>query len=179
MNSRNRKPLMLLLVVFLAPFLTALLVLQLGWYQGGATNKGQLLSGLHYRSLAQPNPVEQQWQMLYLLPSQCDAGCEDRLTAMQKVLQALGRERDRVNAVVFYHQQRPELAQVLMEKGFLLARANDAVKSALTEQTLVIVDPLGQWVMGYGAVQGQGAQILQGKHLLADMRKLLKLSRVG
>jgi hypothetical protein len=49
----------------------------------------------------------------------------------------------------------------------------------LTEQRLVIVDPLGNLVMQYDNVIGHDANIAQGKAMIADLRKMLKLSRVG
>jgi hypothetical protein len=63
--------------------------------------------------------------------------------------------------------------------GFDQVNANQALATMLTEQRLVIVDPLGNLVMQYDNVIGHDANIAQGKAMIADLRKMLKLSRVG
>ncbi len=184
MNSHNngtaRRTLWLLLAAFLLPVILAYLYLTQGWYQGGATNKGQLLSGLSYDSLAADNPGARQWQMITLLPPVCEATCLDRLAMMQQAHIALGREQDRVVPLVYLTgQSDPRILPQLAEHALSTAQADDAVVTALNEHALVVVDPLGQWVMAYPAVSDTEAQIQQGRDLLSDLRKLLKLSRIG
>ncbi|TKB56252.1 hypothetical protein [Ferrimonas aestuarii] len=180
MNSRNRYTLLILSGVFIAPVLLAYLYLSQGWYQGGVTNKGTLLANTNYHTFNQANPAEQHWQLLTLLPSDCRQVCEDTLTAMQQTLLALGREQDRLVPVVFHEQQvDTKLEQHLSARRFEFEVANGATATALAPYNLVIVDPMGQWVMAYPLVEDKEQQILQAKDVLADLRKLLKLSRIG
>ncbi|BDY03129.1 hypothetical protein [Ferrimonas sp. YFM] len=177
MNSRA--PLILLLLAFVVPVAAAYLVLNQGWYQGGSTNKGTLLDSLDYQAMAQSNPAERQWQLLTLVPAHCDAQCEDRLTALQQIHVALGREKTRVVPVLYLQQGQSEATRLLSERGFATAKANEQISQWLQRYPLVIVDPMGQWVMGYEPAEGREQQIAQGKALLTDLRKMLKLSRIG
>ncbi|AVV84383.1 hypothetical protein SPWS13_2638 [Shewanella putrefaciens] len=43
---------------------------------------------------------------------------------------------------------------------------------------MIIVDPLGNLVLRYPQAHSKEAHLAQGKALIADLRKLLKLSRV-
>lgn len=184
MNSHNngtaKRTLWLLLAAFTLPVVLAYLYLTQGWYQGGATNRGQLLSGLSYDSLSVANPAQRQWQVITLLPAQCDADCLDRLAMLHQAQIALGREQDRVVPLVYLTAESdPAIRGELASRSLHIANAEAAVEEALMQNGLVVVDPLGQWVMGYPAVAGTEAHIQQGRDLLSDLRKLLKLSRIG
>jgi len=181
MTSRRLKsarPLALLLLAFLLPVVLAKLVLSQHWYQEGATNKGKLLpDNLSYASLGMNNPKPRQWQVLYLLPSNCDAFCRERLYLLQQSHTALGQDRDRVIPLILLNDVSDNDA--LKDSTFTTARVNSAMGQLLADQKLLIVDPLGNLVMSYPAQHQGESQLLQGKALLADLRKLLKLSRVG
>ncbi len=181
MNSQKKsgaRPLILLFVVFILPVAAAKLVLSMDLYQGGATNKGELLtSNTSYTSLEMDNPKPKEWQLLYLLPAQCTQQCQDHLYILQQSHIALGREKDRVNTLILLSEKSDVAA--LEEYQFETANANGAMANMLMNQQMIIVDPLGNLVMRYPAVSGLDAQILQGKSLISDLRKMLKLSRVG
>ncbi|MBY6187881.1 hypothetical protein KUV89_14780 [Marinobacter hydrocarbonoclasticus] len=184
MNSHNngtaKRTLWLLLAAFILPVVLAYLYLTQGWYQGGATNKGQLLDNLSYQSLSAGNPAEQQWQVITLLPARCDQTCLDRLATLRQTHIALGREQERVVPMVFLTDQSdPQIRTQLSEHELISAPAEPAVAAALASASLIVVDPLGQWVMAYPLVADTDAQIQQGRDLLSDLRKLLKLSRIG
>lgn len=181
MNSPKKsgaKPLILLFLVFVLPVAAAKIVLSLDLYQGGATNKGELLPiGTSYHSLGMNNPKPKEWQLLYLLPKKCDQQCQDHLYILQQSHIALGRNQDRVHTLILLSQDSDPLA--LASYSFQTAEANKAMMSLLDRQQMIVVDPLGSLVMRYPAVNGMDKQIMQGKSLVADLRKMLKLSRVG
>lgn len=169
-----------LMLAFALPIALAYLFLTLDWYRGGATNRGQLLMDVSYQSLKQTNPAERQWQIITFLPERCDTHCQDRLTTLRQAHIALGREQDRVVPLVFTQgTSDPDWQNQLSDQSFQLADANQAVIEQFNGVALAIVDPLGQWVMTYPLVDSQEDQIQQGRDLLADLRKLLKLSRIG
>ncbi|MBY5994036.1 hypothetical protein [Ferrimonas balearica] len=179
-SGTAKRTLIVLLAAFVLPVALAYLFLTQGWYQGGTTNRGQLLDGLSYQTLSVANPAERQWQIITLLPDQCRAACQDRLAAVRQAHIALGREQDRVVPLVYLTEHSdPTLQAQLTEHQLAAAPASPALQAALAGHALVVVDPLGQWVMAYPAVADQPAQIQQGRDLLADLRKLLKLSRIG
>lgn len=177
LQSKGRKNLILLLLAFLLPVIAAKLVLSFNLYNGGVTNKGQLLNSLSYTTLAMANPKPQEWQLVYQLPQHCDAICEDRLYILQQSHIALGRNQDRVHPIIMVSQQSDVAA--LANFDFITATPSAALSQQLNMQQLVIVDPLGSLVMSYPQTHDHQAQIMQGKALVADLRKLLKLSRIG
>ena len=180
MNSpkkNGKKTLILLLLAFVLPVMAAKIVLSFDLYQGGATNKGQLLDSISYTNLAMTNPQPQEWQLLYQLPSHCDAICEDRLYILQQSHVALGRNQDRVHTIIMVDQHSD--TDALTGFDFVTATPSKQLSKLLNQQELVIVDPLGSLVMSYPIAEDHQAQIMQGKALVADLRKLLKLSRIG
>ncbi|WP_299797765.1 hypothetical protein [uncultured Shewanella sp.] len=181
MNSPKKsgfKPLIILLLVFILPVAVAKVVLSLNLYNGGATNGGELLSpATSYASLSMENPKPREWQLLYLLPAHCDALCQDRLYILKQSHVALGREQSRVHTLIMLAENSDTSA--LTSHSFATVTANSAMVEMLNDQQMIIVDPLGSLVMRYPKVSGRSKQISQGKALVKDLRKMLKLSRVG
>lgn len=182
MNSQNQvktksRALGFLLLAFIAPVVLAKLVLSLHLYHGGATNHGELISPeTSYASLGLDKPKPEEWQVLYLLPSQCDETCHERLYILRQSHIALGKDQTRVEPLILV-QPNSDLS-ALAQFSFNTAPINPALVNWLDGQQLIIVDPLGSLVLRYPRVQGRDAQLTQGKALVADLRKLLKLSRV-
>ena len=183
MNSQpkgNHKTLVLLLLAFVIPVALAKLVLSLDLYHAGATNKGELLtSEISYQNLLMDNPKPHLWQVLFLLPTHCDAQCEERLYFLNQSYTALGRDRDRVHPLIALQDHSDTSVLSKLNIQFETIQANPSLSKLLTQQQLIIVDPLGNLIMQYTAVEGREANISQGKALIADLRKMLKLSRVG
>ena len=183
MNSqpkKNNKALILLLIVFVLPVAVAKLVLSFDLYQAGATNQGVLLvNDINYSNLAMTNPKPHSWQMLYLLPDTCEQACKDRLYVLHQSYIALGKDRDRVSPIILVSRNSDINTLKQLDISFQQVPANNALAALLTQQQLVIVDPLGSLIMQYDQVIGRDANIAQGKAMIADLRKMLKLSRVG
>lgn len=180
MNSptSGARPLLLLVAAFALPVVLAKLVLSQHWYTEGVTNKGQLFaSPTSYQSLGAANPLPERWQILYRLPEHCDASCEDRLYLIKQSYTALGAERGRVAPVILLSRSADKA--VLNDDFFVTATLPSELEPLLSDQALILVDPMGTLVMSYPRVDGREANITQGKAMLADLRKLLKLSRVG
>jgi hypothetical protein len=181
MNSQTRngnKTLLILLLVFILPVAVAKLVLGMDWYHGGATNQGELIEPqIDYATLDMANPNPRLWQVIYLLPSQCQEICRDRLYILHQSHIALGRDQDRVKTLILTREDSD--LQALVGMDFTTAAASGALIEFLDEQQLVVVDPLGSLVLRYGAISGRDAQIRQGKAIIGDLRKMLKLSRIG
>lgn len=163
-KGRSKRTLWLMVAVFVLPVVAAALVLNLGWYQGASTNNGQLLSGLSYQQLAQPNPATNRWQIVTFVPADCDNACQQHLNQLSQAHIALGREQPRVIAIAYGSG-----GATVPERFTHIA--SSALKSELAPYGMVVVDPWGQWVMGY--------QVGQAREMLLDLRKLLKLSRIG
>ncbi|MCC4833836.1 hypothetical protein BCU84_06130 [Shewanella sp. 10N.286.51.B7] len=184
MNSpvkpKNNKALFALVLVFILPVAVAKLVLSMDLYNGAATNKGQLIPPeVSYQSLSMENPHPQSWQLLYLLPKDCLEQCQQRLYVLHQSHVALGKHQDRVSPIIML---QPDSDTAILEKlkvPFETANASQAIIAMMTEQQMIIVDPLGSLVMEYPGIIGEQENMDQGKSMIADLRKLLKLSRVG
>ncbi|RLV59201.1 hypothetical protein D5018_13370 [Parashewanella curva] len=177
-NQSSRKQLLLLAAVFALPIIAAQLFLSLDLYKGGSTNKGELLpSSLSYQSLNMDNPNPGKWQMLYQMPADCQQACQQQLHLLQRSFIALGKEQDRVQPVVILSSGSDE--SLLKQFNFVTIKATSDLPNYLSRQQIITVDPLGKWVTRYELKTDPHDQVMQSKAMLNDLRKLLKLSRVG
>lgn len=178
----DKRVLWLMLVIFVLPVIAAKLILSMHWYQSGVTNHGQLIDPrLHYQDLQLKNPSVHTWQMAYLLPQQCGEICQQQLHLLKQGHIALGKDQPRVVPVVIVATQ--DDLNVLKDSGFVLLFAPQLWRQpsmqSFAAQDFVLIDPLGQWVMRYPTVINKNDLPDELKGLLADLRKLLTLSRVG
>jgi hypothetical protein len=168
-----------LVVMFALPAIIAKTVLSQHWYQSGVTNKGELIEPVAtLESLGIANPYQQsQWQLGYVIPPECDEFCQQQVYLLGQSHLALGKYQQRVQPVLLVTGQS---AAIEMEKGkYAQLMVNQEFEQIVHPFEYVIVDPLGQLVMRYPRVESQSELVSQSKGLLADLRKLLKLSRVG
>jgi len=176
--------LLLLLSAFLLPVVLAKLVLDLNWYQGGVTNRGELL----------PTPLASdwlgqtgKWQLVYLMPDECDELCVGALFNLRQIPQAVGAEQDRVSSVLLVAEATlPHLSADTDSQiqGVDQILVPDHVIEQLRTleygaRAIYIADPLGNVMMAYPLVKGQTAILAQGKDLLRDLKRLLKVSKIG
>ena len=177
--TRSRLIFLALICVFALPALLAKLVLSQNWYNSGVTNKGRLIDpNTSFSSLGVDNPYSgEQWQLGYVIPQQCEAMCQKQLFLLKQSHTALGKYQQRVAPVVL--ASRLSDPQVLGNISFPVVAINDAFVQVVHGFEYVIVDPRGQLVMRYPKVESINDLVAQSKGLLADLRKLLKLSRVG
>ncbi|TVO35741.1 hypothetical protein FOF44_11575 [Vibrio algivorus] len=178
----GKKVLLLMLLIFALPVIAAKLILSMNWYQSGVTNHGVLIdSQLHYQDLGLTNPARHTWQMAYLLPQDCAEICQQQLHLLKQSHIALGKDQPRVMPVVIAANEK-DLTR-LQDSGFVLLAAPELwgqlEMKSFAGQDFVLIDPLGQWVMRYPTAINQDELSDELKGLLADLRKLLKLSRVG
>ncbi|MGL5358807.1 MAG: hypothetical protein ACRDBI_03685 [Shewanella sp.] len=175
-TSSSPKVLGLLLLSFITPVLIAKAVLSLNWYHGGVTNHGELIQPpTSYLSLGL-NIQPHQWQLLYLLPANCEAACRERLYILRQSHRALGPDQPRVAPIILLSPESD--IRALEGVNLRTQPLPPSLKPWLDKQQLLIVDPLGSLVLRYPQVDGAQAHLAQGKGMVADLRKLLKLSRV-
>ncbi len=176
--TKGRLVLISLVCLFALPAIIAKLILTQGWYQSGATNRGKLIEP--YTTLEQLGQVSPQavhgWQLVYVVPNQCEAQCQQQLYLLKQSHIALGKYQERVVPILWTSEtsKTSDLAEIPIEKMIM----NAAVKQKVVQGQMIIVDPLGQLVMSY-TPQPDEDLVKLSKDMLADLRKLLKLSRVG
>ncbi|EGU33755.1 hypothetical protein VII00023_05677 [Vibrio ichthyoenteri ATCC 700023] len=177
--TRGRMMLLALIFVFALPALLAKLILQQQWYTSGVTNKGTLIDpNTSFASLGVDNPYfGERWQLGYVMPEKCDALCLEQLHLLKQSHTALGKYQQRVEPVILLSSGSDQ--QAIAQIDFPVVPINSAFEQVVDSFEYVIVDPRGQLVMRYPKVDSADNLVAQSKGLLADLRKLLKLSRVG
>ena len=224
--NKNRRSLILLLIIFALPIILAKLSLDNQWLEQGVTNKGTLLkNNLTLSQLGIDRPeFTSQWLIIYHQPTPCFPNCEQILTTVYNSYVALGKDKPRVSTVLltnegYFSQPNPtsshsELQHTSPKKEdhildkywkviqpspqaieLLQQAGND---EAMQEPQVYIVDPLGNIILRHAlplphqqlqlqlertavsSINNQYHQLhLSGKAILADMKKLLKYSKVG
>jgi cytochrome oxidase Cu insertion factor (SCO1/SenC/PrrC family) len=125
--------------------------------------------------------LQGKWSLVYLGGDDCAEACQARLVLARQVRLALNQNRGRVQRVYV----APSAAAAARARETLVAEHPDLVILAETEpraaaaffgaadpDALYLVDPLGNWLMTY-------AGVVEHKGLHRDLKKLLRVSRVG
>lgn len=173
--TKGRIVLLSLIVLFALPAVIAKVVLSQGWYETGVTNRGELVEPYTtFEQLGQTSPLsEKGWQLAYVLPSDCQEQCQQQLHLMQQSHIALGKYQERVVPVIWTSKPSESTSGTM-----IVMQMNDSLSEKVQAGQMLIVDPLGQLVMAYTPEANEDLVQLS-KDVLADLRKLLKLSRVG
>lgn len=173
--TKGRIVLVSLICLFALPAIIAKVVLTQGWYETGVTNRGELVEPyITLEQLGQPSPLDEKaWQLAYVLPPECKEQCQQQIHLMQQSHIALGKYQERVVPVIWTSEETNNVAQ-----SIVVMQMNDSLSSRVKAGQMLIVDPLGQLVMSYTPEANEDLVRLS-KDVLADLRKLLKLSRVG
>ena len=98
----SRLTLIVVAVLFLTPFIVALVLNRMGWHPAGGRNNGQLVEppqllgdlSLRGRDDGDALPLrnaDHRWTMLVRVPAACDDACEARLDELHRVRLSLGR----------------------------------------------------------------------------------------
>ena len=179
-----------LFLLFFGPLAVALfLYYGTDWRPGGSGNHGTLVDP--------PRPTPQvslpgadglpagdgflrdRWSLVYVARSACEEACRDALYNGRQMRLALGRRMDRLTRVYLFTGQAPAAEFIAAEHPDLqVVRASGPEGEALLaafpgqEEGYWLVDPLGNVMMRYPADQPP-------KGMMEDIKKLLRLSRIG
>jgi hypothetical protein len=124
--------------------------------------------------------LEQQWLLLYNLPSDCQSHCEQALEKIHNTYVALGKEMPRVTPVALTQKALSATQQQrIAESKWHVLPSTDLAKNLLSPAQVFIVDPLGNVIMSHSIPNDDKNLPEFGKAILADMKKLLKYSKVG
>jgi hypothetical protein len=181
-KNRNRRSLLLLLAVFILPILLAKLALENQWLDLGVTNQGKLLDQpltLNELGIDQ-SEFGKQWLIIYRLPNVCPELCLHSIEVVHNSYVALGKDMPRVSPVllkknIFSDQQNKRLANSQWQVLTLTPQMNNL----LQEAQVLIADPLGNIILRHQLPENVEQQPTFGKAIIADMKKLLKYSKVG
>jgi cytochrome oxidase Cu insertion factor (SCO1/SenC/PrrC family) len=198
-RRRGRRQLILLASLFFVPLLVAFWLYYggSGWRPAGGTNQGDLVNPavpLPAVALVKADGtrtpadfLQGKWTIAYLGDGACDERCRKALYLSRQTRIALNKDVDRVQRVFLATGSRVDTQFVATEHVDLLVAilGDDADSKALLATfpafdgvapaaagRLYLIDPLGNLVLSYSAAAPD-------KALLADVKKLLRLSHIG
>ena len=193
LRSRNLRMLAVLAGLFLLPLASAFwMYYGTDWRPTRTINHGELISPVrslpatHLQPAVTPDaaPAElfhRKWSLVYVGDGRCEDACRQALYVMRQTRLSLNSEMSRVDRVFLATSQccaREFLAHE--HPGLLVLDATGTEANSLLgvfpvnerEQSLFVVDPLGNLMMRYDVRQNP-------KGLLQDLKKLLSLSHIG
>lgn len=176
---------LLMLLAFALPVVLAKLALHYNWLDYGVTNKGQLFEQpLTLKQLnLNDSAIKKQWLLLLALPQSCQQHCQESVEAshalqtIQNTFTALGKDKARVSTVALGKQPR-NMSSALSQDWLFIKNSEKSARYFNVPQ-LIIVDPLGNLVLFHPLPEESSTMPFFGKQVLADMKKLLKYSKVG
>ena len=192
----NKKALLLLLFVFILPVILAKVALESDFFNKAATNSGELLDPVidFSPAFSEKEPL---WRLVYVIPKVCDVQCEDAIFAIQQVHTAMGKHSSRVQPMVitteesakdvladtnlariYAEQQAVETQHTIDTISLSKKNVNEMFKS-VDVNAIFIVDTLNNGMLKHPTFSDKEEAVQASRLILSDVRKLLKLSRIG
>lgn len=165
----KKRPLIFIVIVFILPVLAAKLILDKGWYQGGKTNHGILLTpafnlGKDIRH----------WLLLYSPAASCEQICRESLWQIRQVHTLLTTEGDRVKRYILGND-----LQTTADLNLPRLTVTADLRTNFITDALYLVDPMGNVILYYQFPADRAQALIIGKGLLSDLKRLLKISKIG
>jgi cytochrome oxidase Cu insertion factor (SCO1/SenC/PrrC family) len=194
---RRRAIFLIVAAIFFLPLAVAvyLYYAPAAWRPAGAVNHGMLIEPvrpLPALALATLNGsptatdfLRRHWTLIYIGAGSCDTRCHEALYQIRQVRLALNQDADRVQRL--FIAMDPCCDRDFLERehpGLVVALGSDASTLRLIENfpadgeplagagRIYVVDPLGNLMMAH-------PRDSDPKHLLEDLKRLLKLSQIG
>lgn len=172
----GRRQLILMLVIA-ATSLGGSWLLYLASQEGvwGTTNKGAFVTpavAVGQLNIVDASGVEFSgegiWWLWVVQERSCDQACDDALHQLRQLHVLLSRDADRVHRALLTAEPLKNEALVAKYPGLRLLSGSIAPLAS----GIYIVDPLGNLVLHYPID-------VEGKSVLADLKRLLKVSQIG
>tara|TARA_B100000927_G_scaffold175848_1_gene141684 strand:+ start:65 stop:637 length:573 start_codon:yes stop_codon:yes gene_type:complete len=190
MNS-GRTKFILIVLIFMIPFAVSY-YLSKDYLAGGkleTSNYGEFISPIinladtefvnHRDELVKTDTILGKWSLIYRVNMNCSSDCTDEIYLLRQVNIALGKDMNRVQRLVALSSDEQKFIDQLIENypNLIIANNNDSSFSKMISKIndnkiLLLTDPLGNVILGY-------EKDFNGKKLLKDIKKLLKLSKIG
>lgn len=177
-------PAIALVIVFIVPVIVAKFALDNNWFNRSVTNKGELLQPvIAFDPLLAEQPPK--WRLLYAVPAECEKVCMNAIYSIHQVWLALGRETDRAEIAVLLSQRSdadtarslredPNIHTIDVDAGQL-----DQVLEEDAQHNIYLVDTLNDAMLRYPLHEERQQAVMESRDILADVKKLLKLSKIG
>ena len=186
-DPRGRLQLGLLAAIFFGPLAVAAWL----YYQGGdlqpegRANHGVLLEPyVNVDTDVDGAPLaalhDGAWLLLYAYDGPCEADCREGLYTTRQMRLMLGREMDRLGRIFLHGPEAPDTVFLAAEHEGLVALQDGGLADLIGTKTpasalpggYYLIDPIGNLVMYF-------PPDLAPKDIVADLKRLLKLSRIG
>lgn len=188
-RPRGQWKMLAITAVVVGPILIAWLMvkLQIGIPQSQSNQSSlvePILTVQDWRLPLAPVDYGAPWRLLVTAPAECADDCLALVHEARQIHIATGREADRVEHVLALGQPASEQLNSRLQREYprlqQLPLTLDTYQRGLAEHPaewqqgpqLWVIDPLGRVVLHRDANS-------PGKHLLDDLRRLLKLSKIG
>ena len=120
------------------------------------------------------------WNLIYRMPKNCSQMCSDEIYLIRQVNIALGKDMNRLERVIVLNQtiSSSEVDDLVIKYPKAIVVKNNSstfineINKITDRYVLLLTDPLGNVILGYN-------EGFEGKKLLKDIKKLLKLSKIG
>jgi len=199
-KTSNRLTIIGFLVVFTMPIIFAWVAYFNGWYnEAESTNRGQWVKPVLMFEKYQPfyadtdHPVVikpgETWKLVYpssihqCLDDDLDSICHINLYLLGQTHLALGKEANRLERMLLTSSEEHSKGQEnIITQRFIdlkIVNTNGLWQGELSEDFVYIIDPVGNIILRYPIATKKEDVFLKGKDILYDLRKLLKLSRIG
>ncbi|QXH56687.1 hypothetical protein [Pseudomonas maumuensis] len=178
-KPRGRLQLLLILFVVLGPMILATSMYKLKfWVPEGRSYHGVMIGNGEGRADIGIDAQDERWQLLVSAPGACAEECRQLVYLARQIQVGLGRDASRASHALAAAQplaadyqallgrEYPQLQRYPLDAQRYIQKVGD------TAPQLWIVDPHGNLVLRYDAK-------VKGKHVLDDLRHLLKLSNIG
>ncbi|MFT0865527.1 hypothetical protein [Pseudomonas sp. CAM1A] len=178
-KPRGRLQLLLILFVVLGPMILATSMYKLKfWVPEGRSYHGVMIGNGEGRADIGIDAQDERWQLLVSAPGACAEECQQLVYLARQIQVGLGRDASRASHALAAAQplaadyqallgrEYPQLQRYPLDAQRYIQKVGD------TAPQLWIVDPHGNLVLRYDAK-------VKGKHVLDDLRHLLKLSNIG
>ncbi|MEE4681561.1 hypothetical protein V2K56_18130 [Pseudomonas alliivorans] len=179
-RRKGRLQLLLVMMIAFAPMVLATCMYVFGfWVPESRSYHGYLIGNGQSRMDLGVSAGERRWQLLVSVPGRCEATCQQLVYLARQVQIGLGRDAARASHALAGAQPLDiEYAEKLNREYPRLLRypldlsRYGTLAPDLQAPYLWIIDPHGNLVLRYDAG-------INGKDLLEDLRRLLKLSNIG
>lgn len=182
-QKHGRRMFLLMFGIFFGPFLIAALAKYYGWFAITETvNYGTLVKPavlLSDQTLTVSNKdksvrLRDKWSLLLFIPDDCDTDCLKSVREVEAIHLLLNRDIQRVQLLaVNKNDVEPGLYRNdLIQDEALKTIQQEITKAGQSLSGSYLIDPKGFMVLTY-------PQVLDGKKLQKDLKRLLKYSRIG
>lgn len=126
-----------------------------------------------------------QWLLVSVAPGACEAACEQHLYLQRQFREGLGKEKGRLDWVWLVTDGAPvrESLRAPVAQATVLRVNRAQLAQWLAPETgsqladhLYLVDPMGNWMMRFPAVNAQSLDTAAAKNIKRDLERVLRAS---